>query len=1541
MGQFHWTPPATDEPVEQKSTGWIPPATDVPVTPEKKSSVGSLNTQPPLNLGGFPDLNSPARTNPITPFSPAYHEEQAAKDEQLRQQKAQQADVLSKQLQKVQNALDPSLRADFDVAKQAVASRAPDRLSAPTAEELAHTKFMDDHPVLGALRYLGSKATKGTVQIAKGISHIANMANNPGLAAAGIDPNEATFDKVDDLANLGLTKTDFANVESGKGIGNHALSAAGMAAEFAPSVLGGEALQSPRALLFLQGVGQGTETVKQIEASGTKLNPLAKEALIQGSGAVNLLLSDLGESVFGKLPSGLKQNIATSLAADAIKESAGKAITIDAFKKSLQDKAADFLKNFSLKTLDHFKNNVQTFTKLNGANFAMHKGVDALSDKPVFNENLGNLAENEYKAVTQDAPIFTIPGMVRDATKLGQYSGYKNEVVDALIKDPNKVGEVKELLNNHASEQGWTQEETDATLAHVDKIAQAAKAIPATANPDKRADAVALVVDRNDLQTKLKQLQAERGAQDPSIAEIVSPQEQYLTDKIEQANDKLRSMVTGERTTYSKVEGEEGKETKYFKTTDGKKESIDKSRYELENLERTTKQQNNEITKTNGEVNQEENGVAGQQMEQQPELNGDSEESIGQRGQQEKPERLLNENGAENAPLLKGEENAIQEQTAREMGVRNAPEVQQGVGGQNESVKPTEESKPIEAKGEDETQTTLRNADVEAKRKEYGFDEPAPRKGATNAELTKKADAAISKGVDAHEIMDRALDKKQISDVESVVLAKFQGAKEAELLDINDQMERDQASSPTKFAQLVQDRDRVLNDLQRSYNASEAAGTVASNALRARQVKVLRDYSLANLLIRKREANGGQPLTQEQITQTTKTYKDLKDKSDALEAKVAELTKKEAQKGLDYVARSAGRRSKTAEIDSQISDVFANIKKIAKEQRSTLSANPIPIEYIPEIAKLVKLYAQKGLIKLADVVDALHEGLKDEIPGLTREQLEQTIADIPRLEAAKSRMKTNIRNITSRIDSKDFSKVLRKPIVLDKEGLELRDALEKARYQYEVELYRDQFARRTRAEKTRDALTEVMNVPRALMASTDFSAPLRQGLVMTTSHPILAGKAAVHMFKSAFSPKEFDRWFYDLKEAPDYHTIKESKLFIADPHKPELSAKEEQFMTNLADKIPVIGKLVAGSERAYVAYLNKLRVDLFRQFSEVLQNDGKSPAANPEIYKGLARFIDNATGRGDFTNENLAQALNIGFFSPRLIASRLNLLNPVWYAKLPKEVRYKALADVAKFVAVGTSVLALAKLNGMSVETDPRSSDFGKIRKDDRRWDIWGGFSQYARVIAQVASGQTKSANTGEIADLGGDKMGARTRLDVLGTFFRNKLSPIPAFALNSLSGKDAMGQPFDPVSAIPKNLIPLTLQDTYQAIQQDGLKGAFTTGVPTTFGVGVQPYNDVSPKLPQSERQISDKLKGDATAISAYKGAVKENKSEWTNDFEDDWMDDKKVAERTKLTKYWKGVGRSPEYIKKTLVTMKQNALQAYISKQAFSEAKDVMEEK
>lgn len=510
---------------------------------------------------------------------------------------------------------------------------------------------------------------------------------------------------------------------------------------------------------------------------------------------------------------------------------------------------------------------------------------------------------------------------------------------------------------------------------------------------------------------------------------------------------------------------------------------------------------------------------------------------------------------------------------------------------------------------------------------------------------------------------------------------------------------------------------------------------------------------------------------------------------------------------------------------------------------------------------------ERQKIKRNQEIEALRQKIKDfdeEVAKAKREAKElakQANRKTPEqiaLDAIKTRTKNEISKIEEQLRTGDFTEPEKQPIKLDKEAQEAKEKLWKLKQEREVRLIKEKYKNQSAFDKGKDAVTNVLNAPRSIMSSMDYSAPLRQGLVASVAHPTLAARALRYMFKASVSQKQFDRWFMDLKDSPDYHEMVNSGLALADPHDPTATAHEEAFMSQLPEKIPGIGKLIKGSERAYTGFLNKMRVDSFRRLTDAFKTEGKTFENNPELYKAAADYVNATTGRGKLPEilEKSSPLLNALFFSPRLIASRLQLLtnpiNPNFYRSIPKEVRVQYFKDMAKFVIAGTTILGLAKLAGADVEKDPRSTDFGKIKVGDTRWDIWGGFQQYVRFLTQVITGERKSASSGIVDELSGEGRFGKTRADVTTSFLRGKLAPVPATIWDILSGRTVVGEKLHYSFTEPtegrdinltdeakKILLPLIYSDIKDAWQQQGWASIITTGVPSAFGVGVQTFTN------------------------------------------------------------------------------------------------------
>lgn len=1121
MEQDTWTPPKDAVPVA-KST-WKPPVDAVPDGAKKASGNGGVNTSLPLptGLSNIPTFQN-SYSEPIIPLTPQAHEQQQAQVEQARQDNVAKSTKMVNDLYK---SLPADTRETWDKIQQAANAQPREELTQPSDEQIAHDKFMDTPigKVVGATKYLASKATKGALDVVKGATHEWNT--GMGSPAANI-ANDIIFDKADQLANLGQTKNDVAQAEKSK-----LLSAAGMAAEFAPTVAGGEALKAPRALMFLQGVGQGKDIADKLD-----LNPTAKEALIQGSGVVNLALSDLGDNILSKVPSTLRGKVATGIALDAMKEAAGKDLTSAEFSDLLKKGANEFMQKMQrapLEALGHYNNTVKTLTKLNVGNFALHKAVDAIQGgNGVFNETPGDLAANEYKTITQDAPVFSAIPVARELSKLSPLSSYKNSVIKHLMDSPNDADQVKSTIEEHGKEQGWTQPEIDVTKDHIDKIAGAVKSLPTDMAQPKREKAVGLVLDRNSLQADLDELQSQRSQLDPSLQETASSHEEYLNDKIEQANDKLRQLVTGKRTTYSKDEQPE-KPTKYYKTTDGNREEITPSRYELENLERTSKQQNNENESSNGEVR----GIESRQENGQ---NG-SQENDGKKGGEENGEKEVKP--TENATTERVESQSGIEQhqngnisgEATETSDSNSPER----GG--EIKQESEVSEP--SKAQEEPLTSTKNAKIDADREKRGL---SPIMSETAKSFPKVWDEAMRKLDDSpdagKDLVSELHDKpRATTDTENALIAHTLVEAKAKYDKANDAVVKAQdAGEDTEPHEAA--LERASDDLNRIEEVARKSGTETARGLNARKMMVRDDMTLASLETRKRVALG-RKLTTDEREELRKVHEDYSAKEKAYEATIEKLTQRnrdleerDAMRKLQVEAKREvrGKRGEQRKSDRTqlVQDIRAKLK-VARSSQMLSSAIPFAQQVAelykisPELAKLAKSYIEEGVDSLDALVDKIHEHLseydkraiRDALSGYgrptdkeTKPELERKLGELKQqarllskledlqakeykaperkkapikaeiealrkqvrdlqqpdisLKSIKTRTANQIKEYERRLAQKDFTPAeKRAPTELDPEAIKAKADLNRVRDNYEAELEKDRLANRGNWEK--------------------------------------------------------------------------------------------------------------------------------------------------------------------------------------------------------------------------------------------------------------------------------------------------------------------------------------------------------------------------------------------------------------------------------------------------------------------------------------------
>jgi hypothetical protein len=399
----------------------------------------------------------------------------------------------------------------------------------------------------------------------------------------------------------------------------------------------------------------------------------------------------------------------------------------------------------------------------------------------------------------------------------------------------------------------------------------------------------------------------------------------------------------------------------------------------------------------------------------------------------------------------------------------------------------------------------------------------------------------------------------------------------------------------------------------------------------------------------------------------------------------------------------------------------------------------------------------------------------------------------------------------------------------------------------------------------------------------DLSAVLVQGLIPTVRHPKDAFYSLGEMFKQLVSEKYQTDAINKIKAQEWYPAMKASKLAITEIDG-KYNAREEMFVSNWVNIIwdapanlveRVIKKNKASdawkkinpynaANRAYTGYLNSMRVLRYLDGAKHIESQGKTFESHPEEYRAWADYVNNATGRGGLGPlENSAKHLSLVFFSPRKLMAGLNLFSPytfIYFGKMPKSVRQKAIMDYASSLAIitTTAILWEAAIKGSDDDEedwgtfwDPRSSDFMKPKMGSTRIDLFGGRQQQAVVMARLMTGDYVDAG-GNVTKLG-DRYGkdVNTRWDVAGKFFSNKFTPSVSFGKKILDQEK--GSDIDWETEAMQQTMPIWIRDVQELYKEHPVEIAIMLNILTVFGGGVQTYGSkqkVSKDETPEERQ-------------------------------------------------------------------------------------------
>lgn len=349
-----------------------------------------------------------------------------------------------------------------------------------------------------------------------------------------------------------------------------------------------------------------------------------------------------------------------------------------------------------------------------------------------------------------------------------------------------------------------------------------------------------------------------------------------------------------------------------------------------------------------------------------------------------------------------------------------------------------------------------------------------------------------------------------------------------------------------------------------------------------------------------------------------------------------------------------------------------------------------------------------------------------------------------------------------------------------------------------------------------EATSYVAGLAKSLKASLDNSAIFHQGWKTLFTDTGTWAKNAASTFsdigkqlgKKASSNDVIDAIKADVFSRPNALDGTYGKMKL------DIGMGEEAYPTTLPEKIPLFGRLYKASEVAYNGFLMRMRADIADKYISMAKETGVDLTDKQEV-RAIGRLVNSLTGRGDLGSlEKVGKTVNNVFFSPKMLKANFDFLTLHSTDEMSSFARKQAATNLVKVVTGMAVIMATAKaLNPKSVELDPRSSDFGKIKIGDTRFDISGGMGSLVTLAARLLTLSSKSSTTGHVSSLTSGKFGAQTALDVFEGFIENKLSPAAAVVKDILQGEDFNGKK-PTLGGEAKNLLePLPIQNVQEML--------------------------------------------------------------------------------------------------------------------------------
>lgn len=350
-----------------------------------------------------------------------------------------------------------------------------------------------------------------------------------------------------------------------------------------------------------------------------------------------------------------------------------------------------------------------------------------------------------------------------------------------------------------------------------------------------------------------------------------------------------------------------------------------------------------------------------------------------------------------------------------------------------------------------EITTSIKNAVTEQERADKGLEKIQVDFKRTFPEVADKAKKMVDSGeLDMDAIVKEVNTKpRPLSAEESAGLLydrmKIQNEYRTKVKEINEIRNDSSLDEDRKLIKIAIAETQLQAIEERGSANDEAArktGYEQGLGLAIRRAIMKEDYSLLNQKNLYKAANGGEELSPEVKSKLEDNIAKLEEAQKALddyEKKVKDLEEKnkslEAAKKVEAEVKKAPKKTNKTDADFKIEreSIFNSIKdKWDKASKGAGGLTAVPVPYSaqlaaisPEVLKLVKSYAEQGVVKLDDIVNDLHDNLSKLIPDITKKDVKDILAGeyteekkktVPAVDKEKIKLEVNFNKIKNQID---------------------------------------------------------------------------------------------------------------------------------------------------------------------------------------------------------------------------------------------------------------------------------------------------------------------------------------------------------------------------------------------------------------------------------------------------------------------------------------------------------------------------------------------